>query len=188
MAKMIVAMASEILGILTQTTEDQREICLSYIAERRRTLSHLQQLISDMGISAPAEVLEAFETHETVGHVVDTREDIRRYDAAVEKLIDIVADRIWVEGSRLQYAAVSQLTQRLIHTTVVAQERLDELIRANLEAQIQSRSEARSLVTAESLQTYWRKRFPHSPDARVTSLRELAGGFSKTTLGTLASG
>ena len=45
-----------------------------------------------------------------------------------------------------------------------------------------SRAQVRAPVTAGRLQDYWRKRFPDRPHATITSLKELSGGFSKTTV------
>jgi aminoglycoside phosphotransferase (APT) family kinase protein len=79
-------------------------------------------------------------------------------------------------------AEADGLVRGLITATQTAEATRATTAAQDIAADAAMRRKIQATVTAERLEAYWRARFPNRPNARVTSLRELSGGFSKTTI------
>lgn len=179
MAKMLVAMAGDIIAIASHDAADLQAINLDYIAQRKAVLTDLLTLAGDGGIKGPV-VEDAAAALAAPVPQVDVTATLQALDGAIERLLDAVSAS--ASAASADAAALDAIGRRLIATSLAQEDRLVASRAQQLAALSQAREEVRATVTVEKLQAYWRHRFPDRPNATVTSMKELSGGFSKTTI------
>jgi len=178
MAKMLVAMADDILTLTTDDAIARAPIDAGYISERRRTLTELISVGRSLQSIEERTIAQAEAALEQTVAAPARASTMTTLDSALETLFAAVSAAIQEE----QFARLKSLQARMIEATGRHAQQLSDLRAANANRIAASRLESRAPVTVEALQDYWRRRYPDRPKAVVTSLRELSGGFSKTTM------
>jgi aminoglycoside phosphotransferase (APT) family kinase protein len=177
MAVMIARMASDVLTYLIGREEYMPEARATYIQRRRETLQTAIALADRLGIvfddvrpAAPPAQGTSWGS---------TEEDRQAVDSALTSLMRPVITAAF-NGTAEDQRAAHRLLNDVVETTESYFSRAREGASRERAADVEMHAARRAAVTPEALEAYWRERFSGHP--QVTSLRELAGGFGKTTI------
>jgi aminoglycoside phosphotransferase (APT) family kinase protein len=165
MARMVAKMAEDVVTSLIRRANGADAAAAPYRAARANSLREALALDDKLHALSPPDRDVAEQALDLAAPQID------------QALETVLTPLLVAAGSQ-----ADGLVRGLITATLAAEAKRATTATQDIAADAAMRKNVQATVTAERLQAYWRARFPNRPNARVTSLRELSGGFSKTTI------